>query len=1308
MADNGKTLQRLQVVIEASTKPFMEEIKRFQAQVKSEMDKIQDAMEDAFSDIDTSGIEDALSDIRKESGKASDAMRKNMSSMQRSVRQNTDKMESAFGKAKSAIKSFISIAALVAAVKQLADFTGECLELGSDLTEVQNVVHVTFASMEEDVNQFAQNAIGQFGLSETMAKRYTGTFGAMAKAFGFTEDAAYEMSATLTGLAGDVASFYNITQDEAYTKLKSVFTGETESLKDLGIVMTQNALDAYALANGLGTTTAYMTEQEKVALRYRFVLDQLSLAQGDFANTSTSWANQCRILNLRIESIKASLGQGFINLFTPIIIQVNGLLSKIDLVAKAFRSFTELITGKSANDGEGIIESTSGLADVASMADSAGDGLASAADNAGKLADNTNAAGDAAKQAAKAMQALMGFDEINKLPAISDTGSGGSGGGSGAAGGGSGSVGSGNPLSGGTVDFGKLAEGENVVDDLSDSFGKLLEFISPTTDAIKNLYNDGFQKLEDFTWGTIKDFWENFLKPMGTWVLRDDAGLPRFFYITNELLNNIDWDALRSSLADFYASLCAPAEFSWTGLMDFYEYFLKPISSWTMSEAIPALVDEVTKFNNTVDWPGLNDALAKFWGVLSKLTTGIGQGAIDFVKDFHIGETAADTVNLFADALDWFAEAVDMIPEGVLDTIGRGLASIAAGLLAYKGMSAMGSILKNVGKGLSSLLSSAMTHPALTVIAGGVAIASFLSSVYKSVNKTGYEDKVEAVSASISSLSHALSDSQISTETDYTYISDILDKYMELNGKLLTDGSLGASDQSMFEFYHDELVAYAPEIEELIGDIGDAYRGTADELQALIDKQYQQMQVDAYRTVMKQYMEAYAQAEVLYKEEDNKLRQYIKTFGEFTSEEIDAIVGYWTSTNPEEYLRNLAESNTELHDTVTSVIPDLLSNRDALNNYCDQMDELSGDMDTAASHMGYCKESIRQLGKTFEEESEMPNLLLNTTKLAMDGIEGSIDDGTPRIRTAMDNAWDNMIQSANKSLGVSGSESGVMRGFGSIVSSSLLSPLNGLKIDYSNAMGKVAEEGTSAFAESAGIANGVSAVAKEQGKAVVGGIQSGADDTSPGLLAEFSGLPAKMLAELGLLDVLFAVQGALIPVGLMGGLEAGWLIAKGTFSGLGERINTTIGDVTWIGTRMGNQIADGFRSVHIPTPHFNVSTAAAFAAGTSFRIPKVNVAWYASGGFPETGQMFIARESGPEMVGSIGNKTAVANNVQITDAISQAVKEAFLEAMAAMPVGKEEAPTVEVTIKQDSVDAYKFVMKGKKKADRRYSVTATM
>ena len=302
------------------------------------------------------------------------------------------------------------------AIKKIAEFTSACLDLGSDLAEVQNVVDVTFTKMNEQVNNFAQNAAFQFGLSETMAKKYTGTFGAMAKAFGFAENEAYAMSTTLTGLAGDVASFYNITQDEAYTKLKSVFSGETETLKDLGIVMTQAALDQYALANGYGKTTAKMTEQEKVALRYAFVQQQLALAQGDFARTSDSWVNQTRILQLQFDSLRASLGQGFIAALTPVIKVINTVMGKLVQLANVFSAFMKRLFGVKS-------DSSSGIGAVASDVSSA----TTAMDN---LSNSTSGVGSAAKKAAKEIKGLMGFDEINTISSTgSDSDSGGGSGG---------------------------------------------------------------------------------------------------------------------------------------------------------------------------------------------------------------------------------------------------------------------------------------------------------------------------------------------------------------------------------------------------------------------------------------------------------------------------------------------------------------------------------------------------------------------------------------------------------------------------------------------------------------------------------------------------------------------------------------------------------------------------------------------------------------------------------------------------------------------------------------------------------------
>jgi len=402
------------------------------------------------------------------------------------VRNGVSAIKQSFNGLGSAVKKIGLLIGGAFTVGKLAQFGKECVELGSDLAEVQNVVDVTFTTMSDKVNEFAKNAMTSAGLSETMAKRYVGTFGAMSKSFGFSEAQAYDMSTALTQLTGDVASFYNISQDLAYIKLKSVFTGETETLKDLGVVMTQSALDQYALANGYGKTTSEMTEQEKVALRLAFVQKQLSAASGDFIRTSDSWANQVRVMQLQLQSLKATVGQGLINIFTPVLKVINILLGKLATLANAFKSFTELITGKKSSgqtsgSGAGLTGDASGVQDTA-------DAYGQAADNAGKLADSTEDVADATKDAAKAAKGYLSpLDEINrystqdtsstasKTPSTSGSGSGGGG--------------TSLPSAVSNVDYGKVAEGETALDKISKSAEKLAKLLKklwkPFQDAWK-------------------------------------------------------------------------------------------------------------------------------------------------------------------------------------------------------------------------------------------------------------------------------------------------------------------------------------------------------------------------------------------------------------------------------------------------------------------------------------------------------------------------------------------------------------------------------------------------------------------------------------------------------------------------------------------------------------------------------------------------------------------------------------------------------------------------------------------------------
>lgn len=353
------------------------------------------------------------------------------------------------------------------AIGAIVKFGKECIDLGSDLSEVQNVVDVTFGSMAEDVNEFAKTAITQLGLSETSAKQYTSTMGAMLKSMGLTTNQALDMSKTITSLSADMASFYNLDPSEAFAKIRSGISGETEPLKQLGINMSVANMQAYAMAQGITKAYSKMTQQEQALLRYNYLLSVTADAQGDFARTSDSWANQTRILSEQFNALKAEIGQGLIAAFTPVVQVLNVVINKLRVAAGYFRSFMELIFGKQSSSGG------AGMADVAESTESI-------ADSANGASDAVEGVGDAAKSAGKkAKGALASFDELNQLSSASDSSSGSDSG--------SGAI-DGLDNMGGAVDV-DLGEATTKTDQLSTMFDGVIEQLN----TMKDLFVKGFK-----------------------------------------------------------------------------------------------------------------------------------------------------------------------------------------------------------------------------------------------------------------------------------------------------------------------------------------------------------------------------------------------------------------------------------------------------------------------------------------------------------------------------------------------------------------------------------------------------------------------------------------------------------------------------------------------------------------------------------------------------------------------------------------------------------------------------------------------
>ena len=273
-------------------------------------------------------------------------------------------------------------------VKAVLDFGRACVEVGSDIAEVQNVVDVSFGAMKQKAEDFADTAIETFGMSKLSAKKTASTYMAMARGMGLAEDVASDMAITLAGMTGDVASFYNISQELADIKLKSVFTGETESLKDLGVVMTQANLQQYAMTHGMGSNISTMSQAEQVMLRYSFVMDALSLAQGDFLRTQDSWANQIRILSMQWQEFMGIIGQGLTQILLPLVQLLNHIVGALISAGNAIKS----LFGAEAEQAE---QGTVAI---------------------GGAVDNQKALTKAVKDTTKAQKgALAGFDQIQKL-----------------------------------------------------------------------------------------------------------------------------------------------------------------------------------------------------------------------------------------------------------------------------------------------------------------------------------------------------------------------------------------------------------------------------------------------------------------------------------------------------------------------------------------------------------------------------------------------------------------------------------------------------------------------------------------------------------------------------------------------------------------------------------------------------------------------------------------------------------------------------------------------------------------------------
>lgn len=360
-----------------------------------------------------------LSSAGAKTGSAAQSLQKKIAGLSSSIKGLQNGTKGAVIGLGGLTKKILSMVGLAGGIYGFTKAIKTSVTAASDLVESQNVIAQGFGDMAWKIEDFAATSIQSFGLSEFSAKNYAGVFSVMGKSLGLAQNEATDMAVALTSLVGDMSSFYNVSQDVVSTSLKSVFTGETESLKRFGIVATQANLQAFALSQGITKSVKSMSQAELTTLRFNYVMDAASASMGDFARTAGgSWANQVRILQEQFRQLAGVVGGVLMAAFLPVIKTINTVIGKIVQLATVISSFLGKLFG--------FQKATSG----------SGAGLASIADSTGALADNLESSaggikdvGGNAKKAGKEMNKFVAaWHEVNNMTTNEDTGGGGGGG----------------------------------------------------------------------------------------------------------------------------------------------------------------------------------------------------------------------------------------------------------------------------------------------------------------------------------------------------------------------------------------------------------------------------------------------------------------------------------------------------------------------------------------------------------------------------------------------------------------------------------------------------------------------------------------------------------------------------------------------------------------------------------------------------------------------------------------------------------------------------------------------------------------
>lgn len=566
-----------------------------------------------FSGISVPSFQKVTNEIRR-MGSGITSSLKNIANIGNAFRSTS---AHSFSLAKSIGKLYIGFQSL----RGIGNLLGKSIDLSSNLTEVQNVVDTAFGKYKKSIEDFSKVSIPEFGMSELTAKTIAGRFQSMGVSLGYSQKQMSGMSVELTKLAADMASFYNVSQEDVAKSLESVFTGTTMPLRKYGLDLTNATLEEWAHKQGIDAKIKSMSQAEKVMLRYQYVMANTGAAQGDFARTADTWANQVRVLGQNFQVLGSIVGGVLINALKPFVKGINIIMSQVIDFASTISNALGKIFGWTYEEGGGATNPAEDLAE-----------------GMGDVADETD---KAAKKQKEFNKQLGKIDELQNFTTSKnkDTDKDGSGDISGL----------GDATYGGQWKQGKsiIKAFESDIDTLYKLGQKISDALSDTMESIE--WDKVYKKAKDFGKGLAK-----FLNGLFT----GSKGKRLFKNLGKTIANAIN--------TSMYAVLDFATEFKWEslgenlaeGINSFFKNWDAGLTAKTFNKFTGGILDVMIKAVQTVKWKEITQKIADLisgidakgisWK-LGKLANSLANAFYQLVSNkdtwVNLGQKIADGIN---------------------------------------------------------------------------------------------------------------------------------------------------------------------------------------------------------------------------------------------------------------------------------------------------------------------------------------------------------------------------------------------------------------------------------------------------------------------------------------------------------------------------------------------------------------------------------------------------------------------------------------------------------------------------------------